>query len=69
MENLDLNDDANFDEDEEEEKGAEAIVHESSHQEVLSIESISIDPTFILNKAFQKVTAVGSSTALVAIRN
>ena len=30
---------------------------------------MTIDPTFILNKAFQRVTAVGSSTALVAIRN
>ena len=30
---------------------------------------VSIDPTYILNKGFKKVTAVGSSTALVAIRN
>lgn len=35
----------------------------------LDQESISIDPTYILNKGFSKVTAVGSSTALVAIRN
>lgn len=28
-----------------------------------------MDPTYILNKGFTKVTAVGSSTALVAIRN
>ena len=36
---------------------------------LLDVEVVSIDPTFILNKGFKKVTAVGSSTALVAIRN
>ena len=30
---------------------------------------VEMDPTFILNRAFVKVNAVGSSTALVAIRN
>jgi hypothetical protein len=35
----------------------------------MDTEPVSIDPTFILNKAFTKVTAVGSSTAMVAIRN
>lgn len=32
-------------------------------------EAVTLDPTFILNQAFKKVSAVGSSTALVAIRN
>ena len=32
-------------------------------------ESISIDPSFILHHAFTRMTAVGSSTALVAVRN
>ena len=32
-------------------------------------EMVEMDPTFILNRAFVKVNAVGSSTALVAIRN
>jgi hypothetical protein len=36
---------------------------------IIKSEQVTIDPTFILNKAFQKITAVGSSTALVAIRN
>ena len=32
-------------------------------------ETINLDPTYILNQSFVKVNAVGSSTALVAIRN
>jgi serine/threonine protein phosphatase PrpC len=63
MENLDLN--------EEEEISEEDKVEELPEESTLPIKSeqVSIDPTFILNKAFQRVTAVGSSTALVAIRN
>ncbi len=33
------------------------------------IESIILHPIYILEQAFKKVTAVGSSTAMVAIRN
>jgi serine/threonine protein phosphatase PrpC len=32
-------------------------------------EGITLHPTYILDKAFSKVDAVGSSTAMVAIRN
>lgn len=32
-------------------------------------ESLALDPTFILEKAYSTITAVGSSTAMVAIRN
>ena len=35
----------------------------------LDNESVTLHPVFILEKAFSKVTAVGSSTVMVAIRN
>jgi hypothetical protein len=33
------------------------------------LETITVHPIFILSQAYSRVTAVGSSTALVAIRN
>lgn len=63
MENLDQEDESpNSDKDEEPE--------ESKHgPSLLEQESITIEPTYILHKAFERMTAVGSSTALIAVRN
>jgi hypothetical protein len=84
MENLDLNEEENNMAEEEEshesdEEGKKSkfltVGREPSttatngNSNTIDQESVCIDPTFILNKGFQKVTAVGSSTALVAIRN
>ena len=65
MENLDINDEGS---DEEDEKEGNELTQDQTAP-TLKSEQVIIDPTFILNKAFQKVTEVGSSTAMVAIRN
>ena len=64
MENLDMEESIpEADEQAEEEE-------ESKHgSTLLEQESINIEPSFILHRAFTRMTAVGSSTALVAVRN
>ena len=84
MENLDLNDETlneedgeSQDSDTEEKKTkntldpgtASTATGTNSNTNQLDLENASIEPTYILNRAFQRVSAVGSSTALVAIRN
>ena len=83
MENLGLNDEENGEQgDESQESDGDDHLKKTSNlldpgnastaagtNNLLDVEVVSIDPTFILNKGFKKVTAVGSSTALVAIRN
>ena len=84
MENLDLNDETpngedgeSQDSDAEQKKPtntldpgtASTAAGTNSNTNQFDQENASIDPTYILNKAYQRVTAVGSSTALVAIRN
>ena len=85
MENLDLNEDENGEQGNESQESdaddlkkpsnlldpgnASTTAGTNTNSNPLDIEVVSIDPTYILNRGFKKVSAVGSSTALVAIRN
>ena len=63
MENLDQEDETPLsDRDEEPEESK----HGSS---LMEQETVTIEPTYILHKAYERLTAVGSSTALIAVRN
>lgn len=75
MENLDVGDDEEFKDDEEEDEKESRNIRKkkSSIMEMpdlkVNSENIILHPVYILEKAFSKVTAVGSSTAMVGIRN
>lgn len=71
MENLDLNgDDVEEDEEEEpEKKNGKNNQNNDLPSLRLDSENLTFHPVYILEQAFSKVNAVGSSTAMVAIRN
>lgn len=68
MENLGFDDHNSSSEEEEEVKVNNNGIHQSD-LEALEEENVELHPIFILQQAFSKVNAVGSSTALVAARN
>ena len=69
MENLDIEEESEEDEQDETtpSKKKDHITNDTSLK--LDSESIVLFPIYILEQAFSKVVAVGSSTAMVAIRN
>lgn len=73
MENLDIQeeDETNPD-DEDGEEGNDSKPDENADtpsKSKLNTEQMNVEPTYILEKAFRRLTAVGSSTALIGIRN
>jgi len=72
MDNLGGGDDDNSVSEEENTDSAKGTnTRENSDSNTLKFdkESVILHPIFILGQAFAKVTAVGSSTAMIAIRN
>jgi hypothetical protein len=73
MENLDIEEESAGEENEEESGEEEGSANGSGKggdgEKKVDFEKQKVEPTYVLDKAFKRMTAVGSSTALVAIRN
>lgn len=70
MENLDVDRDSVSDNDDEEQPNQNGNKKENGLAGLkVDSEHVILHPIFVLGQAFQKVSAVGSSTAMIGIRN